>query len=85
MPPAETIDTLTTRNKHISWQNDITLAWGTALIAVERTEQKAGPESNFVQRPTTSNNAVLGGWSAQHAGHSWQVNGRVDDHSQFGE
>ena len=85
VPAAETIYTLTTRNKHISWQNDITLAWGTALIAVERTEQKAGPESNFVQRPTTSNNAVLGGWSAQHAGHSWQVNGRVDDHSQFGE
>ena len=84
-PPGEVVDVLTTRNKHLSWQNDVTLPLGTALFAVERNEQKAGPADNFVQKPAISNNALLGGWSAHAGGHSWQLNARLDDHSQFGE
>lgn len=72
------------RNKQLSWQNDIKLPLGTALLAVERLEQQAGPQNTYRSSPEITNNSFLVGWSANHNNHRWQLNTRYDDHSKFG-
>lgn len=84
-PGAETIDRLASRTKHLNWQNDVTLPLGVALLAVERTEQQASPGESFTAKPATSNNSVVGGWTASLREHDWQINLRHDAHSAYGD
>ncbi len=75
---------LKTENELLSWQNDITLPLGTALLGVERLEQKAAPRDSFVGEDKTTNNSVMAGWGGNRGAHRWQVGARRDDHSEFG-
>lgn len=73
-----------TRNRQMSWQNDVTLPLGKALFAVERHEQEVRPTTGYAKRPEIDNNSALIGWTASVGDHSWQLNARRDDHSEFG-
>jgi vitamin B12 transporter len=80
-----------TRNQQFSWQNDMTLPLGHALMAVENQRQEIGPRydstgaDNYSGNPThISNTAFLAGWTAHLSRHGWQLNTRRDKHSEFG-
>ncbi len=75
---------LETDNRQLSWQNDIALPLGKALLAVERLEQEARPRTSFIGDNEVSTDSVLAGWSANLGEHRLQVSGRHDDHSTFG-
>ncbi|MDR3159056.1 MAG: TonB-dependent receptor [Zoogloeaceae bacterium] len=91
LPPAESIARTRTRNRQITWQNDLTLPLGKAMAAVERETQRIGPrhdDSGANQypghTPEISNTSFLGGWTAHTDKHGWQANARRDRHSEFG-
>ncbi len=75
---------LTTENSLLSWQNDIALPLGKALLGAEHLAQKASPKDSFTGDDSITNNAVFAGWNANYRQHRWQISGRNDDHSQFG-
>ncbi len=75
---------LETRNRLLSWQNDIGLPVGKALLAVERQEQEAGPRVGSSGSAAAITDSALAGWTANRGAHRWQVSGRHDDHSNFG-
>lgn len=81
---APTGSLLETDNRLLSWQNDVVLPLGTALLAIERQEQQAGPSASFVGGNDISINSALVGWMANLGAHRWQISGRHDDHSTFG-
>jgi vitamin B12 transporter len=90
-PPGESISKAKVQNKQASWQNDITLPLGRALVAVEKQKQAIGPRHDstgadlYVGNPTRlDNTSFLAGWSAHRNQHSWQLNARHDKHSEFG-
>lgn len=72
-----------TENRQLSWQNNISLPLGKALLGVERVEQEAVYEGGFDNKEI-SNNSVFAGWSGNYGNHRWQASGRNDDHSEFG-
>lgn len=76
---------LETRNRQVSWQNDVGLPLGKALFGVERLEQEASPRDSFTGKDSASNNSVFAGWTANWNAHRWQVSARRDDHSKFGD
>lgn len=65
------------------WQNDIVLPLGTALLAVERTEQEVDGNVNYSVKDRTINSFLVG-WNGSYAGHRGQLAVRRDDNSQFG-
>lgn len=65
------------------WQNDIDLAIGSALLAVERTEQTVSGSVNYAVKDR-SINSYLAGWQGKYEAHRAQINVRRDDNSQFG-
>jgi vitamin B12 transporter len=79
-----------TRNRHTSWQNDISLPLGKALLAVEHLKQEVGPRhdstgaATYTDSPDSNNTSYLIGWTAHLGKHSWQLNARRDKHSDFG-
>lgn len=75
-----------TTSRLASWQNDIDLPLGRALLGVERLDQKAYDEGGGFGFTTEaiSNDAYYAGWMGSAGQHRWQVNGRHDDHSTFG-
>jgi vitamin B12 transporter len=75
-----------TESRQLSWQNDISLplGLGKALIGAERLEQEAVYEGGF-DKKEISNNSIFAGWSGNWDAHRWQISGRNDDHSQFGD
>ena len=72
----------TTQNQY-SWQNDIRLPVGQALLLVERLEQEVAATRNYSQRSRTIDSLALG-WNGRLGNHSLQVNFRSDENSQFG-
>ncbi len=83
--PAGAVETrLNTRTRQMGWQNDVRLPLGKALVALERLTQEISPRANYTQDPEISNNSLLLGWSAGIGAHSWQLNARHDQHSDFG-
>ena len=83
-PPAEEISFSHTRNNQVSWQNDIDLPLGKALLMAERSAQKVVPHGAIYQaKPKIDNTSVLAGWSASAGKHRWQLNVRHDEHSEF--
>ena len=85
-PPSEVIGEITTRNREISWQNDIALGrWGNALLAVEAERQRVAPADTYTHEPELENRSVLAGWGGKQGKLQWQLNARVDDHQQYGD
>ncbi len=80
----EAASVMNTRTRQIGWQNDLRLGLGTALLAIERSEQTVGPRQDYGPTPQVDNDSLLAGWSASHGPHSWQFNVRSDEHSRFG-
>lgn len=74
---------LRTDQDQIQWQNDVKLPVGTALLAVERLQQKVSGNTAFLVSERTIN-SVLGGWTGQLGQHRLQANLRRDENSQFG-
>lgn len=66
------------------WQNDLTLPVGTALLAVERLEQRVTSSDNYALGKR-SIDSLLAGWTAQLGAHQLQLNARQDHNSQFGD
>ena len=71
-----------TDQDQVSWQNDISLPLGTALLAAEWVNQKAVSTPSIFD-PSTKNDrtikSFLAGWNASLGAHRWQINGRHDD------
>ncbi|MDR0673224.1 MAG: TonB-dependent receptor [Zoogloeaceae bacterium] len=88
--PVDNISSFHTRNRFLSWQNDIDLPIGKALLAVERLKQEVGPShdytgaASYTDSPDNHNTSFLLGWTAHLEKHSWQINARRDKHSEFG-
>ena len=77
-------DWLRTKNSQASWQNDIVLPLGKALVAIESLRQTASPEDSFSDKSKQTTNSLLAGWTAHLGDHRWQLSARQDDHSEFG-
>lgn len=72
----------TTQNQY-SWQNDIRLPIGQALLLVEHLQQEVDATQTYSQRSRTIDSVALG-WNGRLGNHSLQVNVRSDQNSQFG-
>lgn len=72
-----------TKQQEYKWANEIKTGWGLVVAGVDRLEQKVVSSAKYdqTQRDTT---AVYAGLNGSHGAHSWQVNARSDDNSQFG-
>jgi vitamin B12 transporter len=66
-----------------SWQNDIRLPVGEALLAAEYTRQKVSGTTDYTVSERTIR-SLLAGWNASIDQHRLQFNLRRDDNSQFG-
>ncbi len=73
----------TTQNQYL-WQNDIVTPIGTVLAGYERLDQHVNSESRYT---VTERNidAVFAGLTGDAGPHSWQLNARHDNNSQFGD
>lgn len=65
------------------WQNDVRLPVGTALLALERLQEKVSSDQTY-DRDRRTINSILAGWSGSVEQHRLQFNVRRDDNSQFG-
>ncbi|KRG76227.1 hypothetical protein ABB30_10550 [Stenotrophomonas ginsengisoli] len=84
-PPAEVVGAITTRNRELSWQNDLQLGnWGSAVLGVEADQQRVGPASGYLHEPELQNHSLLAGWGGKHGALQWQLSARSDDHQQYG-
>ncbi|OQA33066.1 MAG: Vitamin B12 transporter BtuB precursor [Betaproteobacteria bacterium ADurb.Bin341] len=72
-----------TRQKQITWQNDVDLPLGRLLAVLEHLEQRIDSTALYTQYSRHINSAALG-WSANTGPHRWQLNIRHDRNSQFG-
>lgn len=72
-----------TKQQEYKWANEIKTGMGLVVTGVDRLEQKvvSSTEYDETQRDTT---ALYAGLNGSHGAHSWQVNARGDDNSQFG-
>ena len=66
-----------------SWQNDIKLPVGEALLAAEYTQQKVSGTTDYAVSERTIR-SLLAGWNGRIDQHRLQFNLRRDDNSQFG-
>ncbi|QDX81638.1 hypothetical protein B9N43_10465 [Denitratisoma sp. DHT3] len=85
--PSQTIgelrDDFRTERKQITWQNDINLPIGRALIAVDHLKEQIVTSSAFSLTERDINSLSLG-WDASMEKHRWQANVRRDRNSQYG-
>ncbi|MCL2020546.1 MAG: TonB-dependent receptor [Betaproteobacteria bacterium] len=81
-----------TKNRQWTWQNNVDLPLGRALLAVEHLKQTTGPRTDptawepvlYDRDPKFHNTSALAGWTANYGYHLWQLNIRRDRHSEFG-
>lgn len=73
-----------TRQTEYKWDNTLTTPLGVLLAGLERLEQKIDTSDAFAVRQRSINAALLG-LNGSQGRHSWQVNLRRDDNSQFGD
>ncbi|MFC4487000.1 TonB-dependent receptor domain-containing protein [Tepidiphilus baoligensis] len=73
-----------TENDEYSWQNDVALPLGRAMLALERFEQKAPWLGDAPSEESIAINSAVAAWSANLGPHRWQLSARHDQHSTFG-
>lgn len=73
-----------TRQTEYKWDNTIATPFGMALAGLERLEQKVDTSNHYAVNQRTVD-AVFVGLNGSAGRHSWQVNVRNDDNSQFGD
>ncbi len=67
----------------VTWQNDIRVGSGTAILGAEYAEQKVSGSTTYSQDRRTIS-SLLAGYHNTFGPHRVQLNGRRDDNSQFG-
>ena len=72
-----------TQQEQWSWQNDISTPVGTVVAGAESLQQKVDSSTAYVVTRRRIN-AAFAGLNGSANGHSWQLNARRDDNSQFG-
>lgn len=72
-----------TRQPQLTWQNDIAVGPGTAIAGVEYLAQHVASDTAYTTMYRNVR-SVFGGYTGQYRRHSWQLNARRDDNSQFG-
>jgi vitamin B12 transporter len=72
-----------TRQTQYQWQNDFRLPVGSALLALERLEERIST-SDAYDRDKRHVNSVVAGWNGNFAGHRLQFDLRRDNNSQYG-
>lgn len=72
-----------TDQDQLSWQNDIKLPIGTAMLAAEYLKQSVSGSTDYVVSER-SINSLLAGWTGNLENNRFQFNLRHDDNSQFG-
>lgn len=71
-----------TTQRQLAWQNDVKIATGSLLVALESLKQKAVSGTNFDK--SRDLNSLLFGWSGRYGNQRVQANVRRDENSQFG-
>ena len=66
-----------------TWQNDVRTSVGTVVAGVESLEQKVDSSTAYTVNQRRIN-GVFAGLNGAAGAHSWQLNARRDDNSQFG-
>ena len=69
-----------TAQDQVSWQNDIDLPLGRALLAAEWLKQDLSTSGRYDKTGRTIS-SLLAGWGAANGAHRWQLNARHDDAS----
>lgn len=67
----------------VTWQNNITTPLGVVLAGAEQLVQKVDSSTNYLVKKRTIN-ALFLGLNGSYQGHSWQINARNDQNTQFG-
>jgi vitamin B12 transporter len=73
-----------TRSHQASWENTVATPLGTALVLLERTEEKVGRPAAPFAVSERSIDALALGLNGSAAAHNWQASLRHDRNSQFG-
>lgn len=76
-------DVFDTDQKQILWQNDIAVGPGSAILGVERVEQKVSGTTAYTV-PSRTIRSYFAGYQARVGNHNFQLNLRDDDNTQFG-
>jgi len=73
-----------TTQRQLSWENQVALPLGSALVALDHVEQSVVSTTRYPVRHRTLNGLVLG-WSGESGPHAWQLSTRHDHNSQYGD
>ncbi|MFZ2629126.1 MAG: TonB-dependent receptor [Rugosibacter sp.] len=76
-------DTFKTLQDQFTWQNDVKLPLGQALLAVETLREEIASTNTYTNTERTTDSLVIG-WNGSQGKHFWQAAARYDDNSQFG-
>ena len=79
----EFFNRFTTRQRQYTWQNDLAVGPGTALLAIERLDQRIDADRGYTGR-SRSIDALIGGYDVWFGSHGLQANLRRDHSGQFG-
>ena len=73
-----------TRNRQLTWQNDVRLSAGNSLLlGAERLNQQVASDTAYTRTSRTAN-SLFGGYTGRFGAHRIQVNLRSDRYSDFG-
>lgn len=73
-----------TKQTEYKWENTVTTGAGIVMAGVERLEQKLASTTVYSSKDRTID-ALFLGLNGGYANHTWQLNLRRDDNSQFGD
>ncbi|HYU70561.1 MAG TPA: TonB-dependent receptor [Burkholderiales bacterium] len=73
-----------TAQPQLTWQNDVKVGPGTAMVGLEYLAQKVASDTDYTQTHRTIKSA-FGGYGGETEQHAWQMNVREDSNSQFGD
>ena len=76
-------DGFKTRQDQFTWQNDIHLPLGQAMVAMETLRESIFSTNIYTGTQRATDSLILG-WNGSAGAHFWQVAARYDDNSQFG-
>ena len=76
-------DSFKTRNRQITWSNEIEVGSGTWRFGAEGLSQRLDSSAAYSQK-TRHVKSVFGGYSVAKGAHDAQINLRYDDYSDFG-
>lgn len=76
-------DGFKTRQDQFTWQNDIHLPLGQAMVAIETVRESVFSTNIYTGTQRATDSLILG-WNGSAGAHFWQAAARYDDNSQFG-